>query len=458
MPFPNPGPSKAKLALAAGFGGLVIILLGLGFFAANALLRSRLVASGSTQIYLERRAALNEVRRSVFAAGSHIRDFLLDPDDQAYAEHAQRARNALRRANERLRRESVPESQRQSNLALTPLGPLRTELSAFERLAESAFQLSGRKRKDSGYDLLTSQIAPARERVLSVLEQLVVSDQSALGDSVRENAVSLDRLQGHLWLAIGLSILLGGSLALLTYRYVTRLESLAAERFEQARQSAAAMEKLSHRLLAIQEEERKSLARELHDEVGQSLGALLVDLGQARGALTADPAEARALLEAASRLGEETIRSVRDLSLLLRPSILDDLGLVPALHWQAREVTRRTGMLVAFHSDEEDLELDEERRTAVFRVVQEALNNAARHAGATKAEITMASRDGRLSISISDNGQGFEPEFVRGLGILGMQERVAQFMGSFRIVSGVGQGTVVNVDLPLQATPKEEPA
>lgn len=454
-PPDSPGPSRVKLALAAGFGGLVVILLGLGFFAANALLRARLVASASTQIYLERRAALNEIRRSVFAAGSHIRDYLLDPGDHSYASHAERARNALRQANERLRRDQSRDIGRPSNLTMTPLDPLRLELAAFEKLAERAFQLAGQKRKDSGYDLLTSEISPARERVLSVLEQLVVSDQAALGGAVRETAVSLDRLQSQLWLAVGLSILLGSSLALLTYWYVTRLESLAAERFAQAQQSAIAMEQLSHRLLAIQEEERKSLARELHDEVGQSLGALLVDLGQARGALPADPAEAGARIEAASSLAEETIRSVRDLSLLLRPSILDDLGLVPALHWQAREISRRTGMLVTFHSDEEDLELDEERRTAVFRVVQEALNNAARHAGATAAEVTMASHDGRLSISVSDNGQGFEPERVRGVGILGMQERVAQLMGSFRIASGLGKGTVVSADLPLGRPAKD---
>jgi signal transduction histidine kinase len=237
-----------------------------------------------------------------------------------------------------------------------------------------------------------------------------------------------------------------------------KLESEAATRYKQSVEATAQLEQLSHRLLAVQEEERKSLARELHDEVGQALGALLMDLGQAKNSLDGGSAEVLARLKAASDLGERALQSIRDISLLLRPSMLDDLGLIPALHWQAREVNRRTGMLVTVRSDEDDLQLEEELRTTVYRVVQEALQNASRHSGAQATEVAIISRGNHLQIMVRDNGSGFDPAHTRGLGLLGMQERVSRFGGKLRIASAPGTGTTLTIDLPIEPeqTPHKE--
>ena len=149
------------------------------------------------------------------------------------------------------------------------------------------------------------------------------------------------------------------------------------------------------------------------------------------------------------------MKTIRDISLLLRPSMLDELGLLPALHWQAREVGRRTGMVVSVHSSDEELELPEAWRTAVFRVVQEALQNAARHAAASAVEVGLARGGGQLRIIVTDNGRGFDPATTRGLGLLGMQERVAGLGGAVRLQSAPGQGTTVTAELPLPTTTKE---
>jgi signal transduction histidine kinase len=204
------------------------------------------------------------------------------------------------------------------------------------------------------------------------------------------------------------------------------------------------MERLSQRVLQVQEEERRSLARELHDEVGQSLSALLVDLG---GAAAAQP---QGQLDAAKRLAESTLASIRNICLLLRPSMLDDLGLIPALHWQARETTRRSGIPVRLIAEDSDLAVSEAYRTAVYRVVQEALQNVARHSAASEAQIMVREEGSRLLIVVQDDGKGFEPNCTKGLGLLGMQERVAHLNGILRVESAPGRGTVLQIELPVE--------
>ena len=279
-------------------------------------------------------------------------------------------------------------------------------------------------------------------------------DQEDLRNTVRETAEFLDSLQQKLWLTLGITLLLGVSLAAASLHRHGRLEREANARYQESLHAAAQLERLSHRLLNVQEEERRKLARELHDEVGQSVGALLVDLGQAKGAIALDVQEAEVRLRSAVDLGERTLRNLRDLCLLLRPAMLDDLGLIPALHWQARETARRSGIDVRFHSEEEELELSDEVRTAVYRVIQEALQNAAKHSKASAVNVALL-RDGEhLRILVEDDGIGFDPAVTRGMGLLGMQERILQLGGNLRITSSPRQGTVLTIDVPLKACPQ----
>jgi signal transduction histidine kinase len=140
---------------------------------------------------------------------------------------------------------------------------------------------------------------------------------------------------------------------------------------------------------------------------------------------------------------------VRNMALLLRPSMLDDLGLVAALRWQAREVTRRSGLKVKMVADEIAEDLPDSHRTCVYRVVQEALNNCARHSQATQVRVVVRRDPDGLSVMVQDDGIGFEPRREKGLGLLGMEERVARLGGAFSIESQPGHGTVLSIHFPL---------
>jgi len=140
---------------------------------------------------------------------------------------------------------------------------------------------------------------------------------------------------------------------------------------------------------------------------------------------------------------------VRNMSLLLRPSMLDDLGLVPALQWQAREVWKRSGVWVEVDAETVPEELPEEHRTCIYRIVQEALHNCVQHAEAHHVKITVKREKAGLRLAIEDDGKGFRPNREKGMGLLGMQERVTHLGGQFAIESAPASGTVLRVALPL---------
>ena len=149
-------------------------------------------------------------------------------------------------------------------------------------------------------------------------------------------------------------------------------------------------------------------------------------------------------------LVESTVRVVRNMALLLRPSMLDDLGLIPALRWQAREVSKRTGMDVTVETDLASDNLPDEYKTCIYRVVQEALHNCSRHSHASAVRIRVQQQPGRLSLSIRDDGQGFDVGQFKGLGLLGIEERVARLGGKCEVRSEPGKGTLLAIELPFK--------
>ncbi len=201
----------------------------------------------------------------------------------------------------------------------------------------------------------------------------------------------------------------------------------------------------------MQENEAPRRSRaSLHDEVGQSLSALLVGLSNLSAAVPdSAKAELQVHVEGIRDLAQNSVRVVRNLALLLRPSMLDDLGLVPALEWQAREVSRTYSIRVNVAADDVSDNLPEDHKTCIYRVVQEALHNAVRHSGATAVRITVKQGPEDVSVLVQDDGRGFRPEVTRGLGLLGIEERVATLGGTFRIDSHLGRGTLGDCLWPL---------
>jgi signal transduction histidine kinase len=244
--------------------------------------------------------------------------------------------------------------------------------------------------------------------------------------------------------AIGLILTAG------TLWRLLNLENEAELRFQQVLNAREELKQLSAELVSAQESERRRISRELHDEVGQVLSAMMLGLGNLRSSLKeSNMKEALVQLSGVEEMTSKNVNVVRNISLLLRPTMLDDLGLVPALKWLAREVSR-TGVLQADVFAEDHAEdLPEEHRTCVYRVVQEAVRNASRHSGAHQVRIYVQRADDRLRVSVQDDGKGFDPTLEKGLGILGMEERVVHLGGTFQVDSERGRGAIVSFELPV---------
>jgi signal transduction histidine kinase len=203
------------------------------------------------------------------------------------------------------------------------------------------------------------------------------------------------------------------------------------------------------------------IARELHDEVGQALTAIKMELGVAHREIQGG-SRAAGSLTGARAIAESALQSVRDMSQLLHPSMLDDLGLPDTLDTYLRSFTRRTGIRAQFTHERMDDRLPSEVELCVYRIVQEALTNVAKHSGARTCTVRLVRRDRALHVGIEDDGRGLDPEALgdnsrRGLGIIGMRERVASLSGTFSIERRREGGTRVAAVLPLPASPSVVP-
>lgn len=203
----------------------------------------------------------------------------------------------------------------------------------------------------------------------------------------------------------------------------------------------------------IREEERTHIAREIHDELGQQLTVLKMDVSWLGKKLnTADNEPARQKLKNLADMLDGTVKTVRRISSELRPSLLDDLGLVAAMDWHLREFEKRSGVKVLFNEPAHELTMPETIKTGLFRIFQESLTNVARHAEAKQVKVELSERDGHFILQIGDDGKGFDKlqaDNKRTLGILGMKERTVMMGGNYEICSEPGRGTTVIISVPV---------
>jgi PAS domain S-box-containing protein len=235
-------------------------------------------------------------------------------------------------------------------------------------------------------------------------------------------------------------------------RRATHIAGIAIERKQMEEQ----LDALNARLERAREEERTGIAREIHDELGQAMTGLKMDVAWLERRLSAlgvalTP-ELRGRITAMSGLIDETIQQVRRISSELRPGVLDHLGLLAAIEWQAKEFETRMGTTCVFRSNVEDIDLARDASTGVFRIFQEALTNVARHAAATRVDVNLDKRGDLLSLIIVDNGKGIRAGAARSpasLGLLGIRERARRLGGEVDVFAGQRGGTTVSVELPL---------
>jgi signal transduction histidine kinase len=432
--------------LCAGFGAL-LLLIALSAAALNdriGKVYSRVAAI--QQLNRETRDNLDGLRSELYLGAIFVRDYLLE-SSTATAANERRTLEELRRSMH----QHLAELERTGGLQnLSVPQSLRQAAENYWQSIDTVFDWTPAEKAARSSTYLRKSLVPYRDAVLSAASELAALSASETLRRQQEVLKTEQELKLGLRIILLVALLLGGLVAMASIVRTQSLESSAAAHLMQIEHHAAELRKLSQRLATAQEDERRSISRELHDQVGQLLTALRMELGNLEEFRNAPGDEFKQHLSEAKNLTEDTLKTVRNMSMGLRPSVLDELGLAPALKWQVREFSRRTGVEVDVRIDGNPDVLPDSHRTCIYRVVQEALTNCARHSAASKIRLSLHGGVGFVSVTIEDNGVGFDPEKGRrrGLGLIGLEERVKELGGRVHIQSRPAQGTSLRCEIP----------
>ena len=437
---------QTRRLLLLGFGGLLLLVAFTGLNALSVVRRIEVRTLTIRKDYFSRDHILEQLRSDIYLSGTYVRDLLLEQDPARAEMH----RRELQEAENRIETNIAAYNAILRGEERGAIREFTKEVKSYFDSLRPALEWNANQRQTFGYAFMKDSLLPRRMTIVHLADQIAVVNQKQMeaGNQQIDNLFSTFRRS--LIFLLALTLVCGSLLAVGSFHRIVRLERLSAARFEEVEHARTALRELSTRLIAVQEADRRSLSRELHDEIGQSLSALLLGIGNVAAILSPDgDTEARAQLSDLRRLAERTVAVVRDMSLLLRPSMLDDLGLIPAVQWQAREVSRTSNVSVQVDAESVPEDLPDEHRTCIYRIVQEALRNVVRHADAKSVRIRLNQSGDALLLTIQDDGRGFAPEREKGLGLLGMEERVRHLQGVFRIESTPGAGTSIRIELPF---------
>lgn len=433
--------------LALGFGTLLglIALSGLG-----ALRRARQIYSEVSTIhenYQKGERILNEIRTEIHLSGLLVRDFLLDRSNLT----AEMYRSQLRQIGASIPREIEELKSVLATADTVTLQKLNKELERYWDSLDPLFEWTPGQKLAYSSAFLRHEVLPRRDAALAIAREIRDLNKANLEQQRLEVETKERELPRYVTRMLLITVLLGVVVTGVSIFRTTHLERRAEREHRQTEFAEQELRRLSQQLVKAQEDERKAISRELHDAIGQMLTAQRMELRSLRALRTAPEEEFVSHLENSAHLSEQALRAVRDLAMGLRPSMLDDIGLAPAIEWQAREFARRSGVPVTVQLDGALNELPDSHRTCIYRVVQEALTNCARHAHATEIRITVHGDANAVTMTIQDNGLGFSTAESRGkgLGLIGVEERVRELGGQVAVVSHPGKGTVLTAEIPL---------
>jgi signal transduction histidine kinase len=436
---------RSSVVLVMAFAMLLGMVLVFGFAVMGVLERTELEVAQIQETTLQRERILKALEADVYTLAVAVRDHII-------ASTEGKEDVGLRRF-QAFRKSAAKELQDLRNLLGTEeINNLQRELDRYISLSEAVFAWGPNEKAAKAIYYLDEELRPTRVGVLALAGRIGRMNTELL-DSKQQEVLNLQR-RTRVYLRSGLigMLLLGLVVAGLTFRQVSNLEDRAETQRALAEKHGEELRQLSHRLVLSQEEERRTLSRELHDQVGQLLTALRMELGNLGDLVQSDPKGFQRHLEEAKKLTVETLRTVRHLAMGLRPSLLDDLGLGAALRWQTREFSQRTGVSaeVEFEGDIEGIA--EKERTFLFRIVQEAMTNCARHASANSVRVRLVRDTARTILEVCDDGKGFDTAAPNreGIGLIGIEERVREIHGTLQVHSGIGKGTRLLVEIPEQ--------
>ena len=436
---------------AAALGGLLLLIYA---SVASTSRKAEEIYAQLDDLNRHHREVENELRRvrsDVHLSGIYIRDYLLDTDQEEVPEYRRRLKEL---------RESHTTTVKQLR-ALLParaapqMDNLEMRLDEYWHAFEPLFQWSMYEKIMRSGRFLRREVLPRREAVLAITKDVEQLNNANLATQRAEVSRRLATFREDLHTSLQRTLLLGLLVAIVAVLRLRALERRSERQRLHAEEAEREMRQLSQQLVAAQEEERKKLTRELHDHVGQMLTALRLEIGRADRSRRPEDAPLAQALGEAKRLLDTILRSVRDLVMGLRPSMLDDFGLQPALEWHVRDFRRRVGIPVDLHLSGDVDALPDQYRTCVYRVVQEALTNCARHAQAKHVEIHLQHEQNTILLSVADDGTGIDPKRTRGMGLIGIEERVRELHGVFHIGARQPHGTELRASIPVITSMEE---
>jgi len=360
------------------------------------------------------------------------------------ADELRESANSLRQSFKAFSSEAPPEFR-------SALGTLGQTVDRYLQEVEKLLDLTPEGRAEYGPALINDMTRPMRNTIRLEIANVRAAELKRLEAKRRELNAEYDSVNRQLFRLGALIVLLITAIAIYTTARLRMLERQAYQQATELTENRDELRKLSQGLVAAQESERKHLSRELHDQVGQILTALRMEVGNLGDLHRQGSPAFEDRQHSAERLGDQALQAVRDISMGLRPSMLDDIGLEPAIRWQARDFARRTGVDTEVRIEGDLDSLPEKHRIHAYRIVQESLTNVSRHARAQHVLITAHHSLTRLTITIQDDGQGIDAEQkAGGAGLLGIRERVQELGGRCEIYSQNSKGTLVHVDIPIE--------
>lgn len=439
-----------KAALVLGFGTTAALWLLAGINLSERVRNVQARAGSLDQRYIEAQEHLSTVRAQVLLGSVYVRDALLDPDPASVSRYRAQLEQAYSTANRSLG-QYIPLDEA---VEQPRIDALRRTIDEF--MLTSREVLAGDRSRwfADARLLLRRDIGPMRDSAVQVSDEIQAINRTMFIQQQAELGTMYATSQRRIWVQLGLAF--GGSLfiALVATMYVARLERDVTHRRAQEARTTHELQRLSARLVTAQEAERRTIARELHDEVGQVLMAIKVELAVAQRAIEASGGSRR-LLDEAHQIADGALNTVRDLSRLLHPSLLDDLGLPAAIEWYVSGIAKRHGLRIDFVQESMEQRFAPEIEASAFRIVQEALTNVVKHAAASACVVSISRVGPRITLVVQDDGVGFDPDHavrldpgLRGLGLIGIRERASHLGGSAHVEAAPGRGTRLVIELP----------
>ena len=452
MPYARP-PATIRGALLVGFAVVFGLWLVSGYELVRRLNEMEARTTAEQQAVVRGERVLSTIRTNVLLGSIYLRDALIDNrvmEREEYQHELDDIRGNVQRVLPAYLTEVTSPEERQH------WAELQRQLDEYWKSRELVFAPDLPLSTAEAAGILRRRVVPTRQTILQIVDRISDLQQLSQRRHEIETSQQYAELRNRLLLIGCLAIVVGVGVAWLATRYVALLGQQIERQRETERRTREELERLAARLVTVQEEERRSLARELHDEVGQALTAIKMDVTVALRGI--EGVREKSSLEDARSLAENTLQGVRDLSQLLHPSMLDDFGLPEAIRTHLRAFAKRTGIRAELHVDGMDQRLAPETEVCAYRIVQEALTNVGRHSGARQVDVSLVRDQETLTVTVDDNGRGIRADLegsatTRGLGVIGMRERAQALGGVFSIAPKPEGGTRVSARIPVKQVP-----